>query len=319
VRGNAESQPTPSTTPSIEFPALGTTALVATLDPDNLPNAVHAVRREVAAIDAACSRFRADSELARVNASAGRFVEISDVLCTAIGAALAAAVSTGGLVDPTVGTSLLTLGYRHDFHSSTPSPEPAFRVSAAGHWREIELDDARRRVRIPEGVRLDLGATAKALAADRAAAAAAGVCSGVLVSLGGDISVAGAAPEAGWIVRVTEDHRASLTAPGQTVSIDTGGLATSSTTVRAWQRGGVAVHHIVDPATGAPVATTWRTVSVVAATCLDANIAATAAIVLGRGAVEWLTGRALPSRLVHAVGDVVTVAGWPDDPENGQR
>jgi thiamine biosynthesis lipoprotein len=292
---------------------------VATLDPESLPNAVHAVRREIAAIDTACSRFRADSELARVNASAGRFVEISDVLCTAIGAALAAAVSTGGLVDPTVGTSLLTLGYRHDFHSNTPSPEPAFRVSAAGHWREIELDDARRRIRIPEGVRLDLGATAKALAADRAAASAACVCNGVLVSLGGDISVAGAAPETGWIVRVTDDHRASGNAPGQTVSIETGGLATSSTTVRAWQRGGVAVHHIVDPATGAPVAATWRTASVVAATCLDANIAATAAIVLGRGAVEWLTGRALPSRLVDAAGDVVTVAGWPRDPENGQR
>jgi FAD:protein FMN transferase len=310
---------TPSTTRSIEFDALGTTALVATLDPDSLPEAVHAVTREIAAIDAACSRFRADSELARVNASAGRFVEIGDVLCSAIGAALAAAVSTGGLVDPTVGRSLLALGYRHDFHSSPPSQEPGFCVSAAGHWREIELDDARGRVRIPAGVALDLGATAKALAADRAAAAAGGICSGILVSLGGDISVAGRPPETGWVVRVTDDHRAPLDAPGQTIAIETGGLATSSTTVRAWQRGGVAVHHIVDPATGTPVAATWRTVSVAATTCLDANVAATAAIVLGRGAVEWLTGRALPGRLVHTAGDVVTVAGWPDDPEDGRR
>jgi thiamine biosynthesis lipoprotein len=312
------SELTPSPLRSVEFTALGTTAVVATLEPDSLADAHHAVTREIAAIDAACSRFRSDSELARVNRSAGRFVEIGDVLCTAIDAALAAAVSTGGLVDPTVGTSLLALGYQHDFHSRTPSPEPAFRVSAAGHWREIELDAARGRVRIPEGVRLDLGATAKALAADRAATAAAQVCGGVLVSLGGDISVAGLAPDAGWIVRVTDDHRAPLTAPGQTIAIATGGLATSSTTVRAWQRAGVAVHHIVDPATGTPVAATWRTASVVAATCLHANIASTAAIVLGRGAVEWLTGRGLPSRLVDVAGNVVTVAGWPVDAEHGQ-
>jgi thiamine biosynthesis lipoprotein len=304
---------------SAEFRALGTTAVVVTLDPAALQEAEQVVARGLAEIDAACSRFRADSELSRVHAAEGRSVEIGAVLCTAIDAALAAAVSTGGLVDPTVGASVLALGYQHDFFSRTPSPDPAFRVCAAGRWREIELDIARGRVRIPEGVRLDLGATAKALAADRAAIAAAGVSTGALVSLGGDVSVAGGAPETGWVVRVCDDHRATLTTPGQTIAIATGGLATSSTTVRAWRRGGIAVHHIVDPTTGAPSTTTWRTVSVVAATCLEANIASTAAIVLGRGAAEWLADRALPARLVRAAGDVVTVAGWPDDPENGRR
>lgn len=298
---------------SVTFAALGTTGLVATRDGSNLEDAQRAVAREIAAIDAACSRFRADSELMRINSSPGRFVPVSDVFSAALLAALAAAVSTAGLVDPTVGESLLALGYRTDFTSSPPVPEPAYRAATAGRWREIEVDAVSGRVRIPVGVRLDLGATAKALAADRAATAAATeVDDGVLVSLGGDISVAGPAPESGWVVHVTDDHRAPVSAAGQTIAISSGGLATSSTTVRAWQRGGVPVHHIVDPSSGAPAQIIWRTVSVAAASCLDANVATTAAIVLGHGAVEWLSRRALPARLVRASGDVVTVAGWPE-------
>jgi FAD:protein FMN transferase len=303
-------------TASASFPALGGTACVVTTDPSALPEAETVVRREVAALDMACSRFRTDSELSRVNASAGRWVQIGELLCDALDAALGAAVATGGLVDPTVGSSLLALGYRRDFWSSLPSPDPAFRVSAAGRWREIELDRPSARVRTPEGVVLDLGATAKALAADRSATSAARVGSGVLVSLGGDISVAGEAPEAGWTVRVSDDHRSPVTAAGQTIAIGSGGLATSSTKVRAWTRGGVPVHHIVDPASGAPAVPVWRTVSVAGATCLDANVAATAAIVLGEGAVAWLAGRAMPSRLVRAAGDVITIAGWPDDADD---
>ena len=123
-----------------------------------------------------------------MNASSGRWVAIGELLCSALDAALSSAVSTGGLVDPTVGGSLLALGYRRDFWSSAPSPDPAFRVAAAARWREVELDTVGGRVRTPEGVALDLGATAKALAADRAAAAAARIADGVLVSLGGDIA-----------------------------------------------------------------------------------------------------------------------------------
>jgi FAD:protein FMN transferase len=306
----------PAGATSASFGALGTTALVATTDADSLGDARRAVERELAAIDAACSRFRSDSDLSRVNASPGRFVEIGEVLCAALGAALDAAVSTDGLVDPTVGNSLLALGYRHDFSSGLPSPAVAFRVIPAGSWRDVELDVVGARVRIPLGVKLDLGATAKALAADRTAAAAALVSAGVLVSLGGDISVAGSAPESGWAVRVTDDHRSPLTAFGQTVAISTGGLATSSTTVRRWTRGGVAVHHIVDPRSGCPARPVWRTASVAAATCLEANVSATASIVLGEGAASWLAGRALPARLVRAAGDVLTVGGWPADDAN---
>jgi thiamine biosynthesis lipoprotein len=300
---------------STSFHALGTTATVVTADPRALDEAQFIVARELREIDAACSRFRLDSELSRVNGAAGRWVPIGAILRDALDAALTAAASTSGLIDPTVGNSLLALGYRRDFWSGAPSPDPAFSVAPAGRWREIELDTIAGRVRAPRGVALDLGATAKALASDRAARTAARVGGGVLVSLGGDVSVAGPAPETGWIVRVSDDHRAPAGTPGQTVVITDGGLATSSTALRAWTRGGIPVHHIVDPRTGVPADPVWRTVSVAGGTCLEANVAATASIVLGEGAIGWLGGRSLPARLVRRSGNVVTVAGWPDDVE----
>jgi len=160
---------------------------------------------------------------------------------------------------------------------------------------------------------VDLGATAKALAADLAAAAALEAIGsgGVLVSLGGDVSVAGDAPEEGWHIQIAEDSHAAITPDGETIAIRTGGVATSSTTVRRWRRGGVEVHHIIDPSTGLPAAGPWRTVSVVAGTCVDANIAATAAIVRGAGAAAWLDDAGLPARLVDRSGAMTRVGGWP--------
>lgn len=309
--------PTAPAAGSVTFPALGSTAQVVTREPDELRAAHDAVAHVLAATDRACSRFRADSELSRVNASGGRFVDVSALLCDALAAALAAAVSTSGLVDPTVGRSLLALGYRRDFWSSTPASDATLRSEPAGRWREVDLDERAGRVRVPAGVSLDLGATAKAFAADRAAAAAALVADGVLVSLGGDIRLAGRSPEQGWVVHVTDDHRALPGAPGQTIALHGGGLATSSTTVRAWTRAGAPVHHIVDPSTGMPAIVAWRTVSVTAASCLEANVATTAAIVLGEGAAAWLAGRALPARLVRPSGAVTVVAGWPEDERAG--
>ncbi len=136
----------------------------------------------------------------------------------------------------------------------------------------------------------------------------------MLVSLGGDIAVAGPAPADGWRVRVTDDHAAGPDAPGQTVTIRSGGLATSSTTVRAWAVGGQRVHHIIDPATGL-ARSCWRTVSVAAGSCVDANTASTAAIIRSEAALPWLRDAGLPARLVRDDGSVETTAGWPSDPD----
>ncbi len=312
----------------VSFPALGTTATVV-VDGDEaaVSAALAAVRAEVAAIDKACSRFRPDSELSRVNSSSGRPVPASPLLLEAVGVALRAARLTGGLVDPTIGRALRQLGYDRDFRalpSAASLPTAAGRPSisalpvltllagAAPGWRVVTLDRATGTVSVPAGVELDLGATAKALAADRAAAAAYRAADrGVLVSLGGDVAVAGSAPPGGWSIRVTDDHAGSPTAPGQTVSITGGGLATSGTTVRRWHHAGEEVHHLIDPATGRPADAIWRTVSVAARTCVDANTASTAAIILGRGAPGWLVAQGLPARLVTPDGRIATVAGWP--------
>ena len=99
--------------------------------------------------------------------------------------------------------------------------------------------------------------------------------------------------------------------PHCTVSISAGALATSSTSARRWVRGGIPMHHIVDPRVGLPVESPWRTVSVAAMNCVDANTASTAAIVRGEPALAWLNNLGLPARLVRTDGRVETVAGWP--------
>ncbi len=296
---------------SCSFRALGTSAKVVTTVPQALPDAIVAVREEVDAIDRTCSRFRPDSELARLHDGAGEWVEVDPVLIEAIEVALRAAILTDGDVDPTVGESLLLVGYDRDFAGLDPDGPPIGALRAAPGWRTVEVDPAGSRVRIPRGVRLDLGATAKAFAADRSARAAFDATgSGVLVSLGGDIAVAGPPPRDGWEVGLADSHAASAE-PGHTVRIAAGGLATSSTTVRRWLRGGRAVHHVVDPSTGRPANEVWRTVSVAAATCVDANVAATAAIVRGEPAALWLQRMGMPARLVRTDGSIVRTGGWP--------
>ncbi|MHB8572131.1 MAG: FAD:protein FMN transferase [Candidatus Dormibacteria bacterium] len=287
-------------------------------DQARLAPALAEVETVLAEIDLACSRFREDSELVRLNRNPGVAVPISAALAGAIGVALRGARLTAGLVDPTVGTAMRLIGYDRDFAEvSRGGAALALELAPAAGWEVVEFDPARRTVRVPAGVELDLGATAKAHAADLGAARAARECGcGVLVSLGGDISVSGEPPPGGWPVLVTDDHRAPSDAPGQLVHLSSGGLATSSTTVRHWRRGGVELHHIVNPATGLPARTVFRTVSVAAASCVDANIASTAAMVMGEPARAWLEARALPARLVHADGVIEHICGWTAESES---
>jgi FAD:protein FMN transferase len=296
--------------------ALGTSAELRVGEPRRLSAAREEVERTLGAIDRACSRFRADSELSLLNAGAGRRVRVSRLLMEALELAVAAAALTEGDVDPTVGRALELSGYDRDWRElmppqGEPAPSGATLYALIG-WRTIALDRASSTVRVPAGVRLDLGATAKAWAADRAAAAASAVAGcGVLVSLGGDIAVSGPAPPAGWQIRVTDDHRSDPAAAGQTVTIVSGGLATSSTSVRRWSHGGQTMHHIIDPRTAAPARSHWRTVSVAAEDCAQANIASTAALVRSDGALDWLARQGLPARLVDFEGRSRTLGNWP--------
>jgi thiamine biosynthesis lipoprotein len=229
-------------------------------------------------------------------------------------AAVETARMTGGLVDPTVGKAMRLAGYDRTL-SRLALRDGALVPAAfvpAGRWAEIELDPDLRTVSLPAGVELDLGASAKALTADRIAQEVArSTGAGTLVSLGGDIAVDGTPPTGGWVVALADDHSIPAEDVPTRVSIETGGLASSGIRVRRWRTAGGEQHHILDPRTGRPARSPWSTVTVAAATCLDANAASTAAIVLGAGAPAWLAERNLPSRLVRLDGSVVCVAGFP--------
>jgi thiamine biosynthesis lipoprotein ApbE len=299
---------------SVDDRALGGSLRVIVTRAADLAAAKAAVDELVQAVDVAANRFREDSELSRLNVTPDREVTISPLLTKLIAAALRGARLTGGAVDPTVGSAIKLAGYNTDF-TEVPADGRAIElvVSRIPGWQAIAFNEATRTVRVPSGVDIDLGATAKALASDLAAAAALAKIGsgGVLVSLGGDIAVAGDPPAEGWLIQASEDSGASIEEGEETISIRSGGIATSSTTVRRWTRGGVALHHIIDPVTGLPSDGPWRTATVVAGTCVDANIASTAAIVMGSAAVRWLEANRLPGRLVDREGSVHRVSGWP--------
>jgi thiamine biosynthesis lipoprotein len=295
--------------------ALGTTADMVVTDGTVIVAAAEILRRELERIDRVASRFRPDSELSRLNALAGRCTAVSPDLFEAVSVALAMAEATGGLVDPTVGRAMSELGYDRDFDEVRAGRDGA--LPSAGPvpgWRSVTLERAHFRVGLPPNTALDLGATAKALAADRAAGEVARQLGcGVLVSLGGDAAVAGPAPIEGFPIAIAD----TCISPShdEVVAVTSGGLASSGIGLRQWRLGPNLVHHIVDPRTGLPAATCWRTVSATAASCVEANAATTAAVVMGAPAAEWLTRAGIPARLVALDGRVFRTPGWPDAPE----
>ncbi len=265
----------------------------------------------LARVDRAASRFRSDSALSRANARAGRPVPVPALLVDLVDAALDAAATTDGAVDPTLGLAMQRIGYDRDIHL------PGFGASRAdvadtsgspsGAWRRVRLHREAGLLTVPRGVALDLGSTAKAWTADHAARTlAARYDTAVLVELGGDVAVAGDRDD-GWRIRVAEREGG----PGRLVTMRHGGLTTSTTTVRTWRYGRTRMHHIVDPRTGQPTDGRWRTATVAAPSALAANTASTAAIVKGEGALAWIESNGLAARLIDQDGAVVTTSRWP--------
>jgi FAD:protein FMN transferase len=276
----------------------------------SLDSAVGAVRSTMAEIEPAASRFRHDSELRWLNSRAGRLTPVSETLAALLDVALKAAQRTGGAVDPTIGADLVAAGYDADIAvvRGRPAPEPRTPGVRPHHARRhVGLDRTLNLVSVPPGVLLDLGATAKAYAADIAAARAhQATGSAVLVEIGGDIAVSGE-PEHAFVVNVAE-HEGGY---GELVELRRGGLATSTTTVRNWIGHNGHAHHIIDPATGRPARVVWRTATVWANSAVEANTASTAAIVLGAAAEDWLLANAPAARLVSEDGVVTSLPGWP--------
>ncbi len=301
------------TTATHDWELWTTAARLVVTEPEALPEAISLVEDELLGIELAASRFRADSELMTLVRDADGTAELSPLLAELMEAALTAARESDGAVDPTLGSVLVGLGYDRDIDqvrrgATTDVPRVAVLPPRTG-WRALTLTGCR--LQLPRDTQLDLGATAKAVAADRCARLVHDrLGTGVLVSLGGDIATAGAAPAGGWQV-VVQDLPSDV--PQQITLQPGAAVATSSSAKRAWTQDGVRRHHLVDPATRLPTRGPWRSITVVAPTCLKANTATTAAMVKGNNALAWLHGTGLPARLVSEQGGLVTVGGWPQE------
>lgn len=308
--------------------ALGTYVQLAVCPASALSRAEALARSLLDRVDQTCSRFR-DSDLTRANANSGSWTGVDPLLAAAVEVARDAAEYTDGLVNPLLGLSLISLGYDQDFASLTSrdggqgetagrsGPQARVRAtrdigpSDAQAWRSLEIDP-NGAVLVPRGTALDLGATGKAWAADLIAVTIRDELGcAALVSVGGDIRTVGAA-DLGWPVDVQESPDAS-SPDCEVVLVGEVGLATSSTRVRRWTLAGARVHHLVDPRTAAPAADYWRTVSATGSSCVAANTASTAAIILGEGASDWLSRREVDARLVRADRTVEFVGNWPAD------
>jgi thiamine biosynthesis lipoprotein len=294
-----------------EWAVWTTTARLVVTEPAVLAAARAVMTERLGAVGRAASRFDPGSEVSRLaRATDVDARSISPVLADLLATALAAARSTDGAVDPTLGAVLAGLGYDRDLAEVSAATVAARRPVAAERatWLDVRLEG--RRLTMPRGVLLDLGATAKARTADLCATEIAlRFGCGVLVSLGGDLRTAGDVPPGGWQVLVQDgagEPASALALHGE------GAVATSSTLHRVWGPDAGRCHHIVDPRTGRPAPAVWRTVSVVAATCVLANTFSTAAVVQGERAPDLLESVGVAARLVAADGTVHRLGGWPE-------
>jgi len=271
----------------------------------------HVFRRE----DRRFSRFRPESELSRVNAGAGQWIQVSRPFAVLTERSLRAAAETDGLFDPTVLPALAAAGYDRDWaeveaRGDAEDEELAAirrefaalmikHSTACGAWREIELDG--RNLRIPEGAALDFGGIAKGWTVDRAADKLPNL-RWAIVNAGGDLRVVGTPPQAGLEVGIENPHDANLEA--LRLGLSAGALATTSVTVRAWGQGN---HHVIDPRTSLPAMTEVVQATVWGETCADAEVWSKAALLRGPDILDRVS-----ASLVLANGQVVTNMAGPD-------
>jgi len=284
------------------FRAMGTDVRLLVAAPD-APLLAAAARELIEGFEAACSRFRAGSELCALNADPRPVVPASRTLRDAVRAALWAAERSGGLVDPCLLGALEAAGYARSFApAAAPVPPPAGPGRSAAPcrtpaWRDIAVDDAAGTISRPPGLLLDLGGSGKGHVADRVAALLAPAHSWV-ADCGGDVRLGGA----------HEIHVAHPLGgpPAARLSLADAAVATSSVVRRAWRTPRGPAHHLLDPATGAPAWAGVLAATAVAPTALEAETLAKVAVLTGDPGVLVHGGV-----LVRGGGEVEHVAPTP--------
>jgi thiamine biosynthesis lipoprotein len=308
-----------------DWRAMGTTIALFAPAP-RLAEAEQIVRALFATWETTLSRFLPESELSRVNAAAGQTVPVSTIFWDVLALALAAAQASDGIYDPTLGGTMLRIGYDRSFeeiesadHSpvssmyrgadipiryrerkGTPFPHA---LSLSGNWQRVVCDPLRRTVCVPPGVLLDFGGIAKGMAAEAALAALAerGIFP-ALVNAGGDLAVRGVPEEGAWAVAV----------PGGVVRLTHGALATSSIDRRRWHQGDTARHHLIDPGTGEPVANDLLAVTVAADRGAQAEVAAKVAFILGEtSGAAFLQRWHIAGQFQRRDGTHIPIGTWP--------
>ena len=283
--------------------------------PDEAEALLDVVEQRLRDVEARWSRFRPDSELSILNGAMGSPCRVSPETLRVLRLAVEGYELTEGIFDPRVLTALEEAGYQ-DSHETLPvdseppategRPTPLLDVPRLP--LTLDIDEVASTATLPIGERWDLGGIGKGFAADLVTEdlAARGVES-IMVNLGGDIRVSGAAPAAPcWTVRVDDPRQPGV--PCADVHLVEGGVATSSRTKRRWVHEGVAKHHVIDPRTGRPAETDLLAVTVVAGATWWAEVLAKAALILGAEA-----GRALiddhgcSAALIDVAGEVVVV------------
>jgi thiamine biosynthesis lipoprotein len=255
--------------------------------PDGAP--LDEVRALFEARDRRFSRFHDSSELNCVNASPQGLTLVSEEFASMLSVALDAARATGGLVTPAAGGALIAAGYDRDFPrlpldgvAVEPVRVPSFHTIALRQQALLRT----------EPVTLDLNGVVKGRTVDDALE----LLGHGWVSAGGDVAT-------------TVPLVVGLPG-GDTITLERGGLATSSVARRTWRRGGAPQHHLIDPATGLPSTSPWREVTVAGPSCYVADVAAKAALLLGPAGPSWLDRRRLAGRFVDHAGRVTVSERW---------
>ncbi len=294
-----------------QFHAMGTTVSLL-LPEEQVQVGTEAVQSLFAEWEQTLSRFMPESELSRLNSRAGHSVAVSPLLFMVLEKAIAAAQATDGLYDPTLLQNLHTIGYDRSFelieNASVQVNTNGHAVRKGGAWQQIRLNHEKQRVTLPVGVGVEFGGIAKGMAVDAALERLRDVgIATAMVNAGGDLAVLGVPPiEQQWDIAV----------PGKTQSwtlpLTHGAIATSGIARRHWQQGEQQRHHLLDARTGLPAQSGMWSVTVVAATCMQAEVAAKVAFVLGiQEGSAFLQQRGLPGMLIRENGNWTTAGPWP--------
>jgi thiamine biosynthesis lipoprotein len=273
--------------------------------------AVEVARQTFEEVEASLSRFRPDSELCALNRAAGSPFRASPLLLRAVSLAVDAAKATDGIFDPSVLPALEAAGYDRSFEQLTRGAVSVLAPPPVRDYRAIRLDFSTSTIALDVGQRIDLGGIGKGMAVDLALGATANLPDRC-INAGGDVAVRGAASAGeGWTIELEDSGDLPGGEAPLSITIADSGVATSTITRRSWKRGASQYHHLIDPRTGLPSTSPFRTVTAVARSCVEADVAAKTALLLGEDGLAFLDSQGMHGFAVRRDGSAAATSHWP--------